>query len=358
MATEADKLKLGMFLIGGIAILVLGLIAFGSGRLFARPLHIVTFFDESVQGLEVGAAVKWRGVRVGRVSRILLRSDARLVRVDMEIDRRRFIGTAKTRKPLPKVIREKIAEGLRSQLELTGITGMKDVEFDYFTDKQCRNQVGPLNLPGELCIPSIPSEFAQLQKSVSDTVQRISAVDFEGISNRLTRVLNNLDRIVADPAIRESICNIQQASRSFARLGARIDKYADPEMVRKVRDNLKTVSDNLAKLSNIMIRTIEDPAMHRAFTDFQTAAGHFRALTERLDADAQKAKLPELIHNAGGTLDEARRTAVSARRLGDRLTLTLGQLDQTLIALRRLIQQIQAAPSMLLRGRKLTRKEK
>ena len=60
--------KLGAFVLGGIALAFAVLVWLGAGDWNRKTRTIVTYFDESVQGLEVGAALKFRGVPVGTVS--------------------------------------------------------------------------------------------------------------------------------------------------------------------------------------------------------------------------------------------------------------------------------------------------
>jgi len=65
---EARYFRVGLFVLGGIVLAVATILIVGGGRLFARPVLMETVFDESVQGLDVGAPVKLRGVKLGSVS--------------------------------------------------------------------------------------------------------------------------------------------------------------------------------------------------------------------------------------------------------------------------------------------------
>jgi hypothetical protein len=70
MSQKANYFRLGIFIIAASAILVAIILALGAGTAFKRTVTIETYFDESVQGLDVGSAVKYRGVQIGRVTRI------------------------------------------------------------------------------------------------------------------------------------------------------------------------------------------------------------------------------------------------------------------------------------------------
>jgi hypothetical protein len=70
MSQKANYFRLGIFILVAAAILVAIVLALGAGNIFKRTVTIETYFDESVQGLDVGSAVKYRGVQIGRVTRI------------------------------------------------------------------------------------------------------------------------------------------------------------------------------------------------------------------------------------------------------------------------------------------------
>ena len=69
MAKQASKTVIGVFVVSSIAMLIAGVIVFGSGDIFKKELKYVMFFEDSVKGLNVGAPVIWHGVTVGHVSK-------------------------------------------------------------------------------------------------------------------------------------------------------------------------------------------------------------------------------------------------------------------------------------------------
>ena len=66
--------KIGIFVITAIVMGVLGVVVLGAGALFQKKSIVETYIDESVQGLDIGSPVKFRGVPVGRVEDITLTS--------------------------------------------------------------------------------------------------------------------------------------------------------------------------------------------------------------------------------------------------------------------------------------------
>src|SRR5215470_2634988 len=70
MSQRANYFKLGLFVIGAIAAGVIVLTIIGTGRFLQKRITIETYFNESVQGLDIGSKMKYRGVEVGQVTRI------------------------------------------------------------------------------------------------------------------------------------------------------------------------------------------------------------------------------------------------------------------------------------------------
>ena len=71
MSEEAPRyFRVGVFVLVGFALIVVFVIALGGQALFRETVLMVTYFDESVQGLEVGSPVKVRGVELGSVAEI------------------------------------------------------------------------------------------------------------------------------------------------------------------------------------------------------------------------------------------------------------------------------------------------
>ena len=70
MSLKANYFKLGLFVIGAIVAGAVVLVVIGSGRWFQPKLMIETYFNESVQGLDIGSKLKYRGVVIGEVKSI------------------------------------------------------------------------------------------------------------------------------------------------------------------------------------------------------------------------------------------------------------------------------------------------
>ncbi|WP_319780429.1 MlaD family protein [Maridesulfovibrio sp.] len=72
MSRKSNPFRLGLFIIIGMLLFVSVLAILGAGKIFERSVKMETYLNESVNGLEVGSPIKFRGVKIGTVSHIVL----------------------------------------------------------------------------------------------------------------------------------------------------------------------------------------------------------------------------------------------------------------------------------------------
>src|SRR5262245_22825191 len=68
MSRQASPTTIGAFVLGSLALLVVGVVVFGSGRFFADTTKCVMYFEGDLNGLSTGATVAIDGVPVGTVT--------------------------------------------------------------------------------------------------------------------------------------------------------------------------------------------------------------------------------------------------------------------------------------------------
>src|SRR5215468_2221927 len=159
MATEARKLRVGLFVMAAVAIGIGAAIWLGASRYLADEVRTVTYFSESVQGLDPGAAVKYRGVPAGRVEKIGIAPDGDLIEVVMSIDTWFAQLT------------------LRAQLQLSGITGLRYVEIDRHSGDSLHDFPRLSFEPEHPLILSTPSQFKAILEALQDIYNRVMSVD-------------------------------------------------------------------------------------------------------------------------------------------------------------------------------------
>src|SRR4029453_1588461 len=182
-----NRWKLGLFIVVTVAMGIASLFWLAQGRFRRDTFLAVAYFDESVQGLEVGSPMKFRGVPRGVVSGNTIPPDRRHVQVTSEVywDVMRRLGIL-TEKPTPRSTTPFIDADLRVQLATTGITGVKYLDVDVFDPARTPLPELPFPTPWNY-IPSQPSTLKSLGAALTEVANRLpaigdqaSAVLFEG----------------------------------------------------------------------------------------------------------------------------------------------------------------------------------
>jgi phospholipid/cholesterol/gamma-HCH transport system substrate-binding protein len=185
MASQKTKFIVGLFLVCGIGIALLTFIWLGMSRYFEKGRYYVTYFNESVQGLDKDSPVKYRGVSVGRVHSIIVAPDSKLVKVVLKIETGMVLDT-----------------NLIAQLKSVGITGSVFVELDQkLKDEPDRSP--PLSFPSEYpIVASKPSELGEILRGIDDILKNIKAVDLEGISAKIKSSLDTIETTVQEANVK------------------------------------------------------------------------------------------------------------------------------------------------------------
>ncbi|MGH6920998.1 MAG: MlaD family protein, partial [Geminicoccaceae bacterium] len=212
MSKQASPTLIGAFVVGAIALVVLGLLVFGSGRFFADRLTWVTYFPGSVKGLRVGAPVNFRGVRIGEVTRIQVLFDEKdgsmLIPVVMEVvaGQVTVIDQIDGQRGEATGIEDLIARGLRAQLQTDSlVTGLLSVDLDVYPDMPVeRVRIDGAGFSDYPEVPAIPSRMEELEQSLGAVMQEIPGLleDVRGLLTEVTTgtTAGNIDRILQDVA--------------------------------------------------------------------------------------------------------------------------------------------------------------
>jgi paraquat-inducible protein B len=213
---RASPTLIGVFVVGAMALALAGLIVFGSGKIFRRTEQFVAIFSGSVNGLSVGAPVKFRGVQVGSVTSILLSlpgmtlPDLRIP-VFFDIDRDTILKLGAMVNPAdPSALAALIDQGLRAQLQLESlVTGVLFVELDLFPNTQAT-----LFLPknsGYLEIPTMPTLLQEASQTAADVVAKLRDADIDGLVNSVRDAARGVDDLAGSPELRQTLVAIRDA---------------------------------------------------------------------------------------------------------------------------------------------------
>ncbi|MBX3731103.1 MAG: MCE family protein [Verrucomicrobiae bacterium] len=260
MSTSTNHFKLGVFLLAAATLLVGALLFLGAGRMFRPQVMFETYFDESVQGLEVGSTVRFRGVSVGTVRRIAF-TGAQYQSADPIAERRPYVlveFALDEREIGPEIalqIREdteaQVRRGLRARLTQQGITGVAILELDIVDP--VRNPPLPITwTPRYPRIPSTPSRFNRIFESTEQFFEKFREVDVAVVFTNINQALVSLRQSLegADtPAISGQFTNLLAELRvTNERLGGLLAEPAWKELPGDAAQTLAGARDAIASL--------------------------------------------------------------------------------------------------------------
>ncbi|MCK5845107.1 MAG: MCE family protein [Victivallales bacterium] len=292
---EAHKFKLGVFILTGLTLTVVALFLLGLSNALKPKVNFTTYFNESVQGLEPGSPVKFRGVTIGRVTRIAIRPKDNFIRVDMQALPSSIEPSRYGVKPIDffNNIDDEVTKGLRCCLELKGITGMKYIEMDY-TDSKEFPLLQVLPPPGVKYVPSIPSLLSGLRLNLSTSLAKISNIDFEKMSTELASVLVRANKILSDPKLTNMIAKGEALTGNFEELSKNLTSTLTEERLMALMKNYRQTTEDIRRFS----RTAEQELRK---SDFPKTAAEIRGL--RVELGESFSKLNETLDSIQELVD-------------------------------------------------------
>jgi phospholipid/cholesterol/gamma-HCH transport system substrate-binding protein len=227
MSTKSSKFLIGLFVIVGSLICAGIIIWVGASRIFMKGNVYAVYFDESVQGLQVDSAIKYRGVEIGKVQSINVAPDFRLIEVIMKVD-----------------LEGDLQKNTIASLKTAGITGIVFIELD-------RIHVGELDDSPKLSFkpgyPVVPSRKSEISRFLADTgaiMDNIKDIDFGGISSNLKNTTRAIEKLVESKRINNIMTSLESTSTNLDELMARVNKtIAQGKVDQAVSETLGILSD-------------------------------------------------------------------------------------------------------------------
>lgn len=272
MSTRAHYFKIGVFVISALTLGVLGVIVFGAGTVFREKIMAESYFDGSVQGLDIGSPVKYRGVQIGTVDDITLVANQYDTDPDEYFQYRRYVLVKIALYPdvfkfgriedLEVGLENAIAAGLTVRLALQGLTGAAYLEAD-FVDPE---RFPPPKIawePKTIYIPSAPSTITQLTQSVEEVLRKLTKTDIEGVAVGIEEFLDVLTKEVKDlqvatirEEVHQSLAGFRKTAETLNKVAARLDSVLEGGDVQRTLKNVAQASEKLTVASEDLPETV------------------------------------------------------------------------------------------------------
>jgi phospholipid/cholesterol/gamma-HCH transport system substrate-binding protein len=358
MSIRANPTLIGSFVLGAIVLLVAALLLWGGGSLFQTKLDYVLFFDSAVTGLQKGAPVMFRGVRVGQVSEIQIRWGTPLVAVYISLQPDLLKGTSKM--GAAEQIQEAVKErGMRAQLRMQSfVTGVLYVALDEAPNT-------PIVLRGRDGrtpeLPTIPTDVEMWMAKLQQFTDVVLKLPLEEIGRAAADTLDETRRLLKSPQTARTLRNTDALVADVRGLVHKLDtltvKNADVlladarGLVQKLDALASDLSAQVSPLSLEAKATLT--AAQAALADVPRLVADADRLIAKVDARAEPllASVQRSSDAAHATLEEARSALASVQGgldqdlpLGYELGQLLRELRDTAQSLRSLADSLERMP--------------
>lgn len=338
MSRQANPTVIGAFVVGAVALVILGIIFFGSGQIFSDRMKMVLFFDGNVAGLNVGAPVTFRGVRIGVVKdvKVLFNTDQMdlNVAVIIEHDNDKITPIDGDPDDIDEVgvLQELIERGLRAKLEVQSfITGLLYVECDFYPDR-------PADFRGaqKMGFPPDVRELPTIPSDIEEITQVLEKIPIESMVSQALSALEGIERVVNSPETEEAIKAFSQTMLKTESLAASLEaeipllvtdsrmlvRNADAQMnalfasVDASMKQMESVLENTDKVAAELGRQVSPLAKDLRQTSEAARAALAQARDTLRGVTAQDSSLGYKLHNV---LEEFAAAARSVRVMADYL---------------------------------------
>src|SRR5438876_1784261 len=295
---RANPALIGAFVLGGVALASIVVVVWGSGRFFRETRSLVCYFAGSVNGLNAGAPVKFRGVQIGSVTDMRWLEEATATTPDelripvwFDIDLKQLADLRGGRAVRLDRARldELIAQGLRAQLQTESfVTGVLYVGLDFFPGS-------PIVLvnaerPDIFEIPTMPTALERASQTLTKLAARIEKLDIEGLLRSIGDAVDGFNLLVRSPQVDRTLVAAREALTSVRQLSDALKPGLQPMMANLgatsdgARASLKHLDATLTDLRSLIDTqgplTVE---LTQTLIDLGDAAPSIRDLASYLD---------------------------------------------------------------------------
>jgi phospholipid/cholesterol/gamma-HCH transport system substrate-binding protein len=266
MAKKTANFMLGLFVILGFFLAVGAIIYVGATSYFQKGQSYVTYFDESVQGLQNDSSVKYLGVDVGRVVSIKVAPDNKLIGVIIKVN-----------------LRGNLAQDTVAQLKAAGITGVMFIELN--RRKPGEPDLSPkINFPSEYpVIPSRPSEIQRILSKIDVIMAKLDQIDTKGISDQLILTGKAVEDFFKGKEMKAILVKLQSTSTNLDQITKKVDKAISAGKLEKVMDDSRKTLDSIRTLITGVQEEIQAMKLPEIAREAKNTTANLRQASDTLD---------------------------------------------------------------------------
>lgn len=341
---RANTKLIGIFVFGAILLTAGSLFLFGSRDIFQKKRYFYAYFEQDVNGINVGAPIKFRDIEVGSVKSIVGMYDTETSivtpRILLEFHPETLQG-AKVAKGEYTLFQPLLQQGMRASLRSQSfLTGQLYVSLDFYENRPIRNLGADSDKYPEM--PTIDSGLTEIFAAFED-------LPLDALVVQLTNTLDSLDQVLANEGISESASYLPTLFKDIDTMINAIGVFTATELppttaqlratLRTGDDSMTTLTDKLANETLVTLddsmKTLTDKLSQETLVNLSSTMQQFEVTMSQLEA----------------TLGTVQIQVDPNSPISNELTTMLREMQATASQLRTFTQYLETHPEALLRGR-------
>ena len=346
MNQRANPKLIGAFVVGAVALVVVGVLLLGGAKWLTQKRTLVAYFEGSVKGLNVGASVEFQGVQVGSVTDIQLQfltaENEFRIPVFIQIEPGRMTQVGRQVEAKGQLLTPLIERGLRAQLEMQSlVTGQLIVQLGMHPDTPIR-LVGDGKVPE---IPTAPTTMQEVAQNVTQALTEIRQLPIPQLIGQLVETAQGLNTLIHSPDVKGLIQSLSATAQGAERTIHSVDEHEvaahlkdtlqaasallrdSQQLIRRVDTQVMPMSDSLQKTLDAVRTTLKesDQLLRHVDTRVTPMADNLMETSTRLRATITRVQqvvdgdVVRVLQDTNKTLQELTGTARSFRLLADYL---------------------------------------
>ena len=198
--SNPNYFRLGLFVLAAVGTLIALILVFGSGQFFQKTFEVETYIKRSVTGLDKGASVRFRGVKVGQVISVGLTGDIYEQNIPLK-ERKAYVIVRMLINGDPKQLLGEmkgfVSGNLRAKVKTMGITGVNYIELDFEGRDTEYPSLAYDWKPEYPVIPSLPSPADEIFSGLQKVVGNLSALNLVETQQKFDSLVSNLNTVLA-----------------------------------------------------------------------------------------------------------------------------------------------------------------
>ncbi|WP_397391232.1 MlaD family protein [Polynucleobacter sp.] len=260
--SNPNYFRLGVFVLAAIGVLLAIILIFGSGQFFKKSFMVETYVKQSVTGLDSGAAVRFRGVKIGQVTAISLSGDVYEKEVPMPehreyvVVRMQIFGDKVQLSHLETYLKD----NLRARIKSMGITGVNYVELDFYSSA---SQYPPLAYtwsPKYPVVPSMPNQADEIISGIQKLIGALNSLDVDGTQKKFDALLGNLNKLMAGDGKDSSglISSVKDLNQLLDRIAKATDKDQLNILMRELAATMVSLRQTVTSVQGDTTASLEN----------------------------------------------------------------------------------------------------